>query len=508
MDWSSQPEPFRRYHGAECVALDRELAAEDLPFDSLYGAPGVAPAALGLRALADFLRHSLAISAWKELRGSRWALRVNPSSGNLHPTECYVLGGPELFGEARVTHYNAEQHILEIRARIPARLWDGLAIPPGAFLLVISSVYWREAWKYGERAFRYCQHDAGHALAALRFSAALLGWRLRWLGEWADEVAASLAGLDQEGFAEREAPEFAAVVSAGPVIGLAPPDEEVLMQWRQMKWLGAPNRLSERYVAWPFIDEVDAATRREAPVLPTALPVPRHLHRETIGARAAVLQRRSAVAFDGRTSLTALAFQQALERTLPCAAPPWDALAVPALLHLAVFVHRVDGLERGLYMLVRAPHAIERLQRAMRAEFEWRRCTTRDDLPLYLLWRGDFRRSAAAISCEQDIAGDSAFSLGMIAEYEGPLRAVGPDLYRRLFWEAGMIGQVLYLEAEAAGVRATGIGCYFDDSMHELLGLHGRELQSLYHFTVGGPVEGRRLRTMMPYGVAAARDAK
>jgi len=27
----------------------------------------------------------------------------------------------------------------------------------------------------------------------------------------------------------------------------------------------------------------------------------------------------------------------------------------------------------------------------------------------------------------------------------------------KLFWEAGLLGQVLYLEAEAAGVRGTGI---------------------------------------------------
>jgi hypothetical protein len=58
---------------------------------------------------------------------------------------------------------------------------------------------------------------------------------------------------------------------------------------------------------------------------------------------------------------------------------------------------------------------------------------------------------------------------------------------------------VLYLEAEAAGSRATGIGCYFDDACHDLLGLKGDEFQSLYHFTVGGPVEDERLQTIAAY---------
>ena len=58
---------------------------------------------------------------------------------------------------------------------------------------------------------------------------------------------------------------------------------------------------------------------------------------------------------------------------------------------------------------------------------------------------------------------------------------------------------MLYLEAEAAGVRGTGIGCYFDDAVHKLLGLDGDRFQSLYHFTVGSPVEDPRLMTLPAY---------
>ena len=46
----------------------------------------------------------------------------------------------------------------------------------------------------------------------------------------------------------------------------------------------------------------------------------------------------------------------------------------------------------------------------------------------------------------------------MIADFEDSIEKYGPAHYRKLFWEAGMVGQVLYLEAEAHGVRATGIG--------------------------------------------------
>ncbi len=61
------------------------------------------------------------------------------------------------------------------------------------------------------------------------------------------------------------------------------------------------------------------------------------------------------------------------------------------------------------------------------------------------------------------------------------------------------MGQVLYLEAEAAGVRGTGIGCFFDDPVHEIVGIKGLAVQSLYHFTIGGAVEDVRLQTLLPY---------
>ncbi len=62
-----------------------------------------------------------------------------------------------------------------------------------------------------------------------------------------------------------------------------------------------------------------------------------------------------------------------------------------------------------------------------------------------------------------------------------------------------MVGQLLYLEAEESGLRATGIGCYFDDPVHAAFGIVSREWQSFYHFTVGGPVEDSRLTTLPAY---------
>ena len=504
LDWATQPNPFRRFTGAPLFQLPLAGSDDTPSAAALFGAATVAPRPLTPGAVGLFFELSLGLSARKQIAEASWYLRMNPSSGNLHPTEAYAVlpvieGIP---GDAGVYHYAPLEHGLEQRSR-----WTHAA-PSAAdgFHVGLSSITWREAWKYGERAFRYCQHDVGHALAALRFAAAALGWRVQLLPEWDDARLAKLLGLDRaEDFAgaERETPELlvrvivndAAAKTLSPDAGTA------------IEWFGRANCLSESQVEWPAIDEAIEASERKATTAepstagdwaawpPPSPPACNH------SAAQLIRQRRSAVDFDGVTSLTREKFLAILDATLPhAAAPPFDAWPFAPRLHLVLFVHRVTGLEPGLYLWLRAPADAEALRQAFHAKLKWEAVADPvTSAPLYRLGGGDLRDFARTLSCQQDIAADGAFSLGMLARFEPLLRERGAAAYRELFWEAGMIGQALYLAAEAAGVRGTGIGCYFDDVLHRALGLAGHDWQSLYHFTIGGPVEDLRLRTAPPY---------
>jgi SagB-type dehydrogenase family enzyme len=514
LDWASQPYPFRSYLEAPEVPLGHVPKAPDLPYDELYRDEAARIDPLEARTIAEFCRYSLGLSAWKQFGASRWSLRVNPSSGNLHPTEGYLVLGPVSgwHSFAGVYHYNPQHHTLERRGEFSKDLWGRLmaGFSSGSFLVGLSSIHWRESWKYGERAFRYCQLDTGHALCALRFAAALFGWHLSLAANWPTKAMAALLGLDRrEEFPpdEREEPDLLTVVTPGPWAGLEPfLSDELLQEIRSSCWFGKANRLSSRHVPWNTIDEVADATRippgsglgrasppATAPDYPPVSPSPAR-------ARQILLQRRSGLAFDGESPISLDSFRRILRRLLAGKHPPWDALRWPPAVHLVLFVHRVEGLRRGLYALVRRAEIIPRLRASTRKEFLWERPGGLPaDLSFFLLLPGDWREAAALLSCRQDIAGDGYFSLGMIAEFSTSLESYGAWFYRNLFWEAGFIGQVLYLEAEAAGGRGTGIGCYFDDPVHELLGLQGHEFQDLYHFTVGTPIEDPRLTTLPPY---------
>jgi SagB-type dehydrogenase family enzyme len=513
LDWATQPDPFRRFDGSPVLKLplaDRD----DTPAAAiLFGAGAAPPQPFTLDALGLFFELSMGLSARKEIPGMSWYLRINPSSGNLHPTEAYaVLPALEwLPGGAGVYHYAPLDHALEQRARRS----QGAKPDAVGFCVGLTSITWREAWKYGERAFRYCQHDVGHALAALRYAAAALGWRVELLPEWDDAQLARLLGLDRtEDFAdaERETPELLVRVMVNETAEPAPSP----VADAPVEWFGRANQLSRSHVGWPVIDEAIAVSERKAPMAdksvvpacrvrpkvfyaalwpPPAPPACAHSSGQLIR------QRRSAVDFDGVTSITREKFLAILDTTLPRAsAPPFDAWPFPPRLHLVLFVHRVTGLEPGMYLWLRAPADAETLRHAFRDVPDWEvPADLAPTVPLRRLGRGDLRDFARTLSCQQDIAADGAFSLGMLARFEPVLRERGAAAWRELFWESGMIGQALYLAAEAAGVRGTGIGCYFDDVLHRALGLTGHDWQSLYHFTIGDPVEDLRLRTAPPY---------
>ena len=518
MDWATQPDPFRRYAGADLVRLPLPKTGRALPYWQLYAT--VLPAPLALESVSLFFRYALSLTAWKQVGETTWSLRANPSSGNLHPTEGYaLLPALEQLGEtAAVYHYAPREHALERRAVLDAKRWAEMIapFPEGYFLVGLSSVHWREAWKYGERAFRYCQHDVGHALASLRIAAAALGWRLVLLGGVSDGTLSSLLGLDRdEDFAEaeREEAELLALIAPDFPAPLPTDSKPLTANGGGVLWQGRASALSpEHSVEWPVIDEVAQVTRRceSSPIKEDFSGFPPEdelfgtpVRQGLLSAEKAILGRRSAVAMDGSTAISRATFFRMLARLIPTQerrSMPWDAIPWRPRIHIGLFVHRVDGLAPGIYALARDPDKVEILKGVMRSEFCWQRVPTcPPGLPLYLLQEGDCRALATTVSCSQEIAGDGAFSLAMIADYMDSLTTYGAAFYRNLFWEAGMVGQLLYLEAENADIRATGIGCYFDDPVHAAFGIVSREWQSFYHFTVGGPVEDRRLTTLPAY---------
>ena len=205
--------------------------------------------------------------------------------------------------------------------------------------------------------------------------------------------------------------------------------EALVSAARDGSWSGRANRLSTDHVDWPIIDEVVAAdavsgTRdrdRESGTANQRIPDPGPRipirSRPQERARACILQRRSALAFDAARRAAARRVSCRCSRRLRPGAPPWDAIDWPPQVHLALFVHRVQDVTPGVYAYLRDPAVRDEWKAAMRPEFLWEREV--DGRRLFLLLVPiDAGRIANRLSCDQDIAEDGFFSLGMIARFE------------------------------------------------------------------------------------------
>jgi hypothetical protein len=126
LDWANQPNPFRRYEEAPLVRLPLPDAGRTLQYWQLYAIYDIVPAPLSVDSISLFFRYALSLTAWIQFQGNTWPLRVNPSSGNLHPTEGYALL-PALEGLhicPGVYHYASKSHGLELRADLDPSVWQ------------------------------------------------------------------------------------------------------------------------------------------------------------------------------------------------------------------------------------------------------------------------------------------------------------------------------------------------------------------------------------------------
>ena len=512
LDWATQPYPFRFYD--DSVKFQLPLGDKDpsMDYDDLYSENNFDPQPLVLKNIGKYLELSIGLSAWKSFQGQKWSLRMNPSSGNLHAEESYLILPPlkDCESEASVFHYNAYDHLLERRAVIENDLWANLADGMGSagFFIALSTIYWRESWKYGERAFRYCNLDIGHALACLSLSARLHGWDATVIDSVGYDDLNRLLGFDKTTWhaGEREEVETLLFIhTEGKQNSRCLIDEGTFRLFEKIEFTGTPNKLSESHHKWEIIDDVSAATRKnlsggirsDAYHDYSITEKTKSVHE----ASGIIRQRRSGQHYDPKGEMDKETFLKILLKTLPKEKrAPFNSWPYPISVHLLIFVHKVNSLESGLYVLFRNGNDIETFRAKCGSEFAWEPVMgDPNSPPLYFLKKGDFTKESSMISCQQDIAGDSVFSLGMIANFAETVHK-DAHAYRRLYWEAGIVGQILYLEAEAHSLRGTGIGCYFDDMVHELLGISDGSYQDIYHFTIGMPVEDDRLTTLPPYG--------
>jgi SagB-type dehydrogenase family enzyme len=467
LDWANMPNPFRHYEGVPML----DLPADPPPplisaVEVLQGRAGTTETRDGATFLSQLMFYSASISATKRVQstGYSYALRVNPSSGNLHPTEFHFYTRGLADWPDGLYHYRPSSHMAEQRAtgKCPGKL----PVTDAPLVFVLTSIAWRESWKYRDRAYRYCLHDIGHAWQALTLAARSMGCQTCAFGQFRDDSVSENCLL-----AKDEWPMLIVAVQ-GPSIPRkkSDPVETIL-------YGGEPNQLSEDQVRYPLIERIHEATKLQTETTSLAphepepsghgeirLPSPVSKER-TFGDVARM--RRSALDFRGGEEL--LSLPQLSTILAATEAPLFADFATARFVQLYLYVHRIDGLVPGLYRYWSEHSELQELK------------------------RGDLRPVAAALSLGQNLAGNACVAFSMIGDFEAATRIYGDRGYRYVHFEAGALGQRMYLAAEAVGLRATGIGAFFDEEVHRYLSWTLVPGQVVYHFAIGYPILDPRL---------------
>jgi SagB-type dehydrogenase family enzyme len=515
LDWSNQPDPFRTYEGAPVTMLAPEPGFPDAgAFDAmraLGGRPWTAgeidfedsnPIQLDMIWLSRLLWHSMAVSAWKKIpsTGSRYGLRVNPSSGNLHPTETYLALNGFTGVDDGLYHYRADRHALELRSpgAWAQHLAKTLLIPWAAESLLIvglTSIFWREAWKYRERAYRYCCHDLGHAMMSLLLAARALGVPGGAITHFVDSRLTRALGLT----GGDEAPMAFLIFGSKN----SPVQAPILPQETPEIFVGVPNELSVEEVPYELLLGIHRSTLLPDTADPTpgmaaakaALaggrpPMAGHFRDGSRDSNLGIIarRRRSALDFDARTPPMERA---EMEQLLDFATRDWladwrgnfggDAVEAGTgadFVTLYLYVHRVRDCEPGVYRWDASSRTLEQLH------------------------GGNVERVAAYLSLEQALAGNACLAVSMVADLAAAAKNFGNRGYRYMHFEAGAIGQRLYLGAETLGWNGTGIGAFYDDDVHRYLGFLEETDGS-----VGSSVDAADQRTLVMLGSPASRLA-
>jgi SagB-type dehydrogenase family enzyme len=498
MDWSNQPSPFKVYPHLEAHRLPTDLPAGGAPaLEAIASQPAEAQLIPTCRDLAGLFYLAAGITRRGIVPGGQMYFRAAACTGALYHIELYLVCGdlPDL--GAGVYHFGPHDFALR-------RLRDGdhrrvlveasggeQSVAQAPAIIVTTSVYWRNSWKYQARAYRHAYWDSGTILANLLAVAAARRVPVKVVTAFVDAPVNRLLDLDdQREVALQLAPlGYSAGSPAPPAPEVAPLGLEV-----------AP--YSRREVDYPAMREMHAASSLDSPeevrdlwgnppplsgpetqgqLFPLACLAQGEAPPDTIEE---VIQRRGSSRRFRRAAITYPQLSTMLERATRGVAADFLAsspgpLSIQdgegvggeaggiSLNQLYLIVHDVEGLPAGSYVFHRDRAALEQLQ------------------------AGGFRDQAGHLGLQQALPADASADVFFLTDLAAVLERYGNRGYRMAQVEASIMGGRLYLGAYALRLGATGL-TFFDDDVTDFFSPHARGKSVMFLVALGRPPRRRR----------------
>ena len=481
LDWPNQPLPFKIYKDFDSVRLPTDASPIAANVTETVGAEPLVPHAESmpdLGTLARLLYLSGGITKRKPYAGGELYFRAAACTGALYHIDLYLVCGDLPGLGAGVYHFGPNDFGLvclregDYRGVLAEASGYEASIVEAPVTLVLADTHWRNAWKYGARAYRHTFWDAGTLLANTLAAAAGAGVPAKVVTSFVDEEVHRLLGLEVEkesvvalaplGRASKATP-----VTPLPVDVLEMPTEPLspkmveylsIYELNRNSSLESPEELTDLRGRTPALRSYEATG--------DMVQLPREGNVKVRGLEETILRRGSTRTF-AQDPISVEELSAALHYSTRGIDADFLSPYGSSVNELFLIVNAVEGLASGAYRYDREKHGLE------------------------LLKEGDFRGEAGHLGLDQQIPADASVDVYMLADLNSVLDAFGNRGYRMAQLESGIIGGWLYLMAYGMGFGASGL-TFYDDEVIEFFGPAAEGMSVMFLVALGRSVKQKK----------------
>ena len=473
LDWETKPSLFKLYPTLPVLRLPRTVeppGAQALAAISAFQTPGDTP--LDIDRLAQILFYCAGLTKKKIYPGGEvHYFRAAACTGALYEVEIYVVSSDLPGLAAGVYHFSPADFALrrlregDFRGELARAAAGEEAVSRAPVTLILTAIFWRNAWKYQARAYRHFYWNSGTILANLLATTASASISARVVSGFIDTRVDRLLGID----AEREAslclvPLGAHSPAPDPpeVPSIAPetvPLSKEEVDYPEIRRIRAASVLvsEEEVQAWR------AAFARPLSPQPSGTRYPLDLLAEGIDSGRTlgdVILRRGSTRRFARTAISFPQLSTILDRSTR--GVPTDFLGGPgtSLIDVYLIANDVEGLPNGAFYFSPSDRALE------------------------LLKEGGFRREAGYLCLEQQLGADASVVVFFLADLSRLLDRYGNRGYAAAQLEAGIVGGKIYLCAYALGLGTTGT-TFYDDDVTAFFSPHAQGQSAIFAVALG-----------------------
>ena len=502
LDLEDRPLPFKIYTELSSYPLPLDFAQPALnaitsiskiyPQTSMTLTGNAITTVVDIKRVAEILFFSGGITREIKYPFSTFYMRAASATGALYPIELYIICQDLADLKAGVYHFGPADFGLtqlrkgDYRSELAAGGGDNLAIVTAPITIILTSIAWRNAWKYQARSYRHWFWDSGVIAANLLATTVSMGLRTRLITGFVDDNVSRLLCLEDQ----REA----AIAMAAIGIGLS--KDSLSKDDKQIPYLDIPKvrplskkgeidypeiwRLNnssklfskEEVKEWkkkkknnniPLIPPADRESSTVSQVLDRQIKlIKQDNNLPNVASLSEVILRRGSSRRFARSSVSFSILSTILHSST--IGIPLDIFKEDgdSLIDIYLIANDIDGLTPGGYFFNRKSYHLEELKRNVS------------------------RKMSGYLCLGQSLFSDASAVLFLMTDLQSVLRSWGNRGYRVSQFEAGIIAGKIYLAAYAHGIGASG-STFFDDAVTDFFSPHAISKSTMIAIGIGVP---------------------